>query len=137
MLHEALTGSIIGAFHEVNDTLGHGLLENLYLAALERELAARGHRVVRELSVRVMYKGEQVGCQRLDMVIDDLVIVEAKSSVRIAEIARRQLYNYLRCTCFEVGLLLHFSPTPTFYREICENRLKSPVVASVGSVPSV
>ena len=125
LLHAALTQSVIGAFYEVYNTFKHGLLESLYKAALERELRARGHRVARELSVRVMYKGEEIGMQRLDMVVDDLLIVEAKSTNVLHESATRQLYTYLRATNLEVGLLLHFGPKAQYFRLVYENRLKS------------
>ena len=124
LIEERLTGSVIGGFFEVYNRLGFGHLECLYTAALERELIARGHTVARELAVRVYYKGEEIGCQRLDMVVDDVLVVEVKSTTRLNEIASRQLYNYLRVTNLEVGLLLHFGPDPRFYRIVCENRSK-------------
>lgn len=125
LLHEELTQSVIGAFYEVYNTFKHGLLESIYLAAMERELRARGHRVARELSVRVIYKGEEIGMQRLDMVVDDVLIVEAKSTRVLHESAARQLYTYLRATNLEVGLLLHFGPRARFFRLVYENDLKS------------
>ena len=84
----------------------------------------RGHRVARELSVRVMYKGEEIGMQRLDMVIDDVLVVEAKSTHTLHESASRQLFNYLRATNLEVGLLLHFGPRAQFFRLVCEKNFK-------------
>jgi GxxExxY protein len=137
LLHEELTYSVIGAFFEVYNILGFGYLEQLYLAALERELRSRGHRVARELGVRVMYKGEELGSQRLDMVVDDVLVVEAKSTQDLVKIAPRQLYNYLRATNLEVGLLLHFGPEPVFYRILCENELKPSQEGSGASVSSV
>jgi GxxExxY protein len=137
LLQEELTRSIIRAFFQVYNTLGFGFLEHLYVMALERELLARGHHVSRELAVRVMYKGEELGFQRLDMVADDTVVVEAKSTFALDKVAPRQLYNYLRATNLEVGLLLHFGPQPKFYRVLCENRLKPRTGGSVASVPSV
>lgn len=125
LLHAKLTHSVIGAFYEVYNTFKHGLLESLYLAALERELRVRGHRVARECAVRVMYKGQEIGWQRLDMVVDDVLIVEAKSTNVLHESAARQLYTYLRATNLEVGLLLHFGPKAQFFRLVYENRLKS------------
>ena len=80
LVEKELTGSIIGAFYEVYNTLGFGFLEHLYIKALERELLARGHLVERELRVRVMYKGEVLGTQRIDMVVDRRVVVEVKST---------------------------------------------------------
>lgn len=125
LLHEELTHSVIAAFYEVYNTLGCGFLEHLYLTALERELKTRGHKVSRELSVWVTYKGEELGQQRLDMVVDDVLVVEAKSTHALHPSASRQLYNYLRATNLELGLLLHFGPTPHFYRVICEHAFKT------------
>ena len=137
LLEERLTRSVIGAFYEVYNTLGYGFLEHLYVKALERELLARGHRVNRELSVRVIYKGEELGSQRLDMVVDGLVVVEVKSTSALDKIAPRQLQSYLRATNLEVGLLLHFGPQARFYRSICENDLKQRPTKSVASAASV
>lgn len=137
LIEEALTRSVIGAFYEVYRVLGYGFLEHLYLSALERELLERGHRVARELSVHVVYKGHVLGMQRLDMIVDDLVVVEAKSTLALSDAAPRQLYNYLHATNLEVGMLLHFGPKPIFHRVICENRLKQHGVASVKSASSV
>ena len=116
LLEEALTRSVIGAFFEVYNALGFGFLEHVYVMALERELRARGHEVAREVGVRIMYKGDQLGMQRLDMLVDDRLVVETKSTYELHRAATRQLYNYLRATSLEVGLLLHFGPKPAFYR---------------------
>ena len=53
------------------NALGYGFLEHLYIMALERELLARGHHVAREVGVLVAYKGEELGYQRIDMVVDN------------------------------------------------------------------
>lgn len=115
------TRSIIGAFYEVYNTLGSGFLESLYATAMERELLARGHAVTRELAVRVMYKGEEPGHQRLDMVVDGAVVVEIKSTLALAPVARRQLHAYLHATSLQVGLLLHFGPEPGVVRAYVPN----------------
>ncbi|MHB1863594.1 MAG: GxxExxY protein [Gemmatimonadaceae bacterium] len=116
LLREEVTGSVIGAFFEVYNTLGFGFLEHLYVMAMERELRARGHRVSREVYVPVSYKGDLLGKQRLDMVVDDVVVVETKSTYELHRAATRQVYNYLRATALDVGLVLHFGPTAKFYR---------------------
>jgi GxxExxY protein len=115
---EKLTESIIGAFYEVYNTLGFGFLEHIYVMALERELRARGHHVAREVAVRVTYKGEELANQRLDMIVDGKVVVETKSTIDLGRGARRQVWNYLKATNIEVGLLLHFGPKAEFYREV-------------------
>jgi GxxExxY protein len=118
LIDETLTRSVIGAFFEVYNVLGFGLLEQVYAAALERELRARGHRVAREVAVPVMYKGELIARQRLDMLVDERLVVETKSTERLHPAAVRQLYNYLNATRLEVGLLLHFGPEARFYRVV-------------------
>lgn len=110
LVEEELTYSVIGAAFEVYNTLGYGFLEHVYVKALERELRDRGHAVSREYAAMIFYKGEELTSQRLDMVVDQKLIVEAKATERLAHEAPRQLFNYLRATSFEVGLLLHFGP---------------------------
>jgi GxxExxY protein len=126
LVEERLTHSVIGAFYEVYNTLGFGFLEHLYVMALERELRARGHAVGREVCVSVRYKGEDLGTQRLDMIVDGRLIVETKSTYELHKAAPRQVYNYLRATHLEVGLLLHFGPQPRFYRSFYRNAGLSP-----------
>jgi GxxExxY protein len=121
LLEEHLTRLIIGAFFEVYNTLGFGFLESVYRPALERELTARGHQVARELGIRIFYKEEALGIQRLDMVVDERVVLEIKSTFDLHEAFRRQLFNYLRASNLQVGLLLHFGPSAKFYRLIHRN----------------
>jgi GxxExxY protein len=124
LLHEELSKSIIGAFFESYDALDFGFLEHICVNTLERELVRRGHVVSRELGVQVWVKNEVVGTQRLDMVVDDKIIVEVKSSWAIPPGAMRQITSYLRGTNLEVGLLLHFGEEPTFHRFVFSNRNK-------------
>ncbi len=126
LIEERLTHSVIGTFFEVYNTLGFGFLEHLYVMALERELVAREHRVGREVCVRVVYKGDELGEQRIDMIVDDKLVVETKSTYDLNKAATRQVYNYLKATKLEVGLLLHFGPEPRFYRMICRNTRNNP-----------
>jgi len=126
LIEKQLTHSVIGGFFEVYNTLGYGFLEHLYVRAMERELRARGHRVAREVCVRVMYKGSDLGIQRLDLVVDEKLVVEAKASSDLHKSATRQLFNYLRATNLKVGLLLHFGPEPHFYRIVGPSKRDNP-----------
>jgi GxxExxY protein len=125
LVDERLTHSIIGAFYDVYNALGFGFLEHLYVTALERELLRREHDVAREVSVHVMYKGEELGTQRLDMIVDRKVVIEVKSTFELHRSAERQLYNYLRATNLQLGFLFYFGPKPQFYRVLCRNAHRS------------
>mgnify|MGYP003295737605 CR=1 FL=1 len=116
LIEERLTHSAIGAFFDVYNTLGYGFLEVGYAMALERELIGRGHQVGREVWFPVMYKGRELCKQRVDMVVDERLVIETKSGADLPKTGSRQLYNYLRATNLRVGLLLHFGPEPKFYR---------------------
>src|SRR5690242_16562301 len=89
-----LTRSIIGGFYEVYNELGFGLLESVYSLALDYELRARGHRVTREVWTDVLYKTIPIARQRLDMVVDNAVVIEIKATEQLPAFARRQLLNY-------------------------------------------
>jgi len=120
LIHERLTESVIGAFFEVHNTLGFGFLEQIYADALALELRERGHVVDVEVNVRVRYKGAEIGWQRIDMIVDGILVVEMKSTAELHPSARRQLLNYLAATRLELGLLLHFGPLGRFYRVVAE-----------------
>jgi len=140
LIHHELTQSIIAAFYEVYNTMGFGFLEHIYMAALERELLARGHRVAREVWVTVFYKGEPLRKQRLDMVVDEKVTVEGKSTVELPKHALRQLQNYLFATDFQVGLVLHFGPEPKVHRLVSTRPVRktaAPDVPAESHEPSV
>lgn len=74
--------------------------------------------MAREVSVDIRYKGRHVARQRLDIVVDDRIIIEVKAAEKLSGVASRQLLNYLRATTYPVGLLLHFGPQPRFWRYV-------------------
>jgi GxxExxY protein len=114
-----LTRSIIAAFFAVYNSLGYGFLESVYAAALEKELLKRGFKVSREVAVQVWYDGDPIAWQRLDMVVEGRVVIEIKSTAALAPSATRQLYNYLRASRLQVGLVLHFGQRPHVHRVFC------------------
>lgn len=121
MLEQDITESIIGAFYTVYNELRFGFLESVYATALEELLSERGHVIAREATVPVCFRGKPITTQRLDMLVDNRVVVEIKSTEILHRSAHRQLLNYLRATALEVGLLLHFGPEPRFYRVVQSN----------------
>jgi len=110
MTENELSYEIIGAAMEVHTELGGpGLLEDLYEEALKFELELRGLRVQRQVGFRVMYKGQEL-TKRLviDLVVEDLVIIEAKAVESYHSIFETQLLTYLRQTDKRLGLVINF-----------------------------
>jgi GxxExxY protein len=108
--HEQLTESIIGAAIEVHRELGPGLLESTYEECLCHELHLRGLKFERQLELPVTYKGLKLDCgYRMDIVIEDSVLVELKSIEQILPIHQAQLLTYLRLSGKKVGLLMNFN----------------------------
>jgi GxxExxY protein len=118
LIERGITSDVIGAFFEVYNNLGLGFLEFIYSLALEEELLKKSRTVGREVNVPVLYKGKVLTTQRVDMIVDDKVLIEIKSTPVLPPTARRQTLNYLRVTTLEVALLLHFGPEAKFYRVV-------------------
>ena len=119
--YQDLTKEIINAFYKVYNTLGYGFLEKVYENALVIELRKRGFTVVQQAPITVFYEDEPVGHYFADMIVNDLVILEIKTSEAIAEAHKAQLLNYLRSTNIEVGLVLNFGPKPEISRKIYQS----------------
>jgi GxxExxY protein len=125
LLERETTHHVIGAFYEVYSTLGYGFLEHVYRDALELELIDRGRNVRKEVYVPVWYKRSLISNQRVDLIVDERVVVEIKSSRVLPYDSPAQLRNYLQATTFEVGMLLHFGPKPRFYRIVHTHKPES------------
>lgn len=130
---ERVHSIVAGFFVVYNYFGGGGMCEAAYTGALEVELTLRGHKVAREVFAPVYYKGKLVARQRLDMVVDDLVIVESKATERLPATAGSQLIGYLRATRFQVGVLLHFGSHPKFYRFIDSMKKADPSIDHIRS----
>jgi GxxExxY protein len=107
---DALTGAIIGAAIEVHRCLGPGLLESTYEECLSYELDQRGLHVERQLVLPVHYKGLELSAgYRIDLLVNNQVIVELKSVQKIEPIHEAQLLTYLKLAKNRYGLLLNFN----------------------------
>ena len=105
-----LTGAVIGAAIEVHRVLGPGLLESAYEECLCFELEARGIAYKRQQDLPINYKGNKLDCgYRLDLLIEDKLIVELKSCEHLLPIHEAQLLTYLRLSEKKIGLLINFN----------------------------
>ncbi len=110
MTHNELTYEIRGAIFDVYNELGPGLLESVYEEALVFELQQRGLKVERQLEVPIRYKGQELKTPlRLDLLIENTIIVELKSVEEMKPVFAKQLLTYLRLLDKRVGLLVNFS----------------------------
>ena len=106
----AITHKIIGGAIEVHRALGPGLLESAYEACLAFELAERGLKVEQQKPLPVVYKDVHLDCgYRLDLLVEDAVIVELKAVSELAPIHEAQVLSYLKLSGCKVGLLINFN----------------------------
>jgi GxxExxY protein len=104
----ALTHAVIGAAIEVHRELGPGLLESIYEEALSHELALRGICFERQKQVDVAYKDLVIKGQRLDLLVEGVLVVEIKSVSKLPDVALAQTLSYLRATGLKRALLINF-----------------------------
>jgi len=110
MLENEISSQIIGAAIEVHKHLGPGLLESSYEACLMYELNQRGLQLKSQIPVLVNYKGIKLEAgYRLDILVENLVIIEIKSVEKLEGIHTAQLLTYLRLTNLKLGLLINFN----------------------------
>lgn len=105
-----LTREIIGAAIEVHRAVGPGLLESTYAACLAFELAERGFKVEQQKSLPVVYREVKLEAgYRIDLFVEEAVIIEIKAIERLAPIHEAQLISDLRLAGCQVGLLINFN----------------------------
>jgi GxxExxY protein len=110
MHEDPLTEKVIGCAIEVHRTLGPGLLESTYQKALAHELQLQGIPFRVEVSLPVVYKGVHLDCgYRLDIVVEDKLVLELKSVGELQGIHTAQLLTYLKVSGIETGLLINFN----------------------------
>ena len=109
--HEALTERIIGAAIEVHRRLGPGFLESVYEKALIIELKKRGMAVQDQMEVIITYDGNEVGRHRLDLFVEDTIVVDLKAIKNLEDIHFAVVRSQLRAVDKKHGLLLNFAKT--------------------------
>jgi len=104
-----ISGAVVEAAMKVHSALGPGLLESAYAVCLRHELIKRGLKVASEVPVPVVYDGIRVDAgYKLDLLVEDTVVVELKAIEAIAPIHQAQIISYLKLTGKPIGLLINF-----------------------------
>jgi GxxExxY protein len=105
-----LSNRVIGAALRVHDELGPGMLESAYEACLSYELLDQGLSVERQKSVPVVYRGRRLECgYRIDLLVEDELIVEVKAIERLEKVHSAQLRSHLRFSKRKLGLVINFN----------------------------
>ena len=108
-IHADITGSIVDTAIHLHQDLGPSLLESTYEVLLLDELERRGHTVQAQVVVPLIYRGRLIEkAFRLDLLVDQVVVIEVKSTERSAPVHRMQVLTYLRLMRLQVGLVLNF-----------------------------
>ena len=103
------SGQVVDAAMKVHSALGPGLLESAYEACLSHELRKRRFQVLAQLALPVMYDGVRIELgYKVDLLVDDAVVVELKAVARLLPIHEAQLLSYLKLREYRVGLLINF-----------------------------
>ena len=107
---DKITQAIIGAAIQVHQTLGPGLLESAYEACLAFELVELGYKIEKEKPLPLVYKTMELDCAyRLDLLVEDKVIVEVKAVDQLMPIHQAQALSYLKLSGCKIGLLINFN----------------------------
>ena len=110
MTENEIAAVILDAAFKIHRTLGPGLLESVYQATLDFELQRRGLSVFQQVGLPVYYEDIKLELGfRVDLIVDDKVIIEIKSVEALAPVHRKQLLTYLRLMNLRLGLLLNFN----------------------------
>lgn len=123
--HKSITEKILRAYYNVYNSLGFGFLEKVYEKALLIELEDLGLEVEPQKQINVYYKNKLVGNYFADIIVEEKVILELKATEFLLSSHLSQLYNYLKSTEIEVGLILNFGEKPEFKRIVFSNDKKT------------
>lgn len=105
-----ITGQIVDAAMKVHTALGPGMLESVYEKCLKHELTKRGMRVDTQVWLPVIYDGVEIeGAYKMDLLVEDSVIVELKVAEHLLDVHKAQLLSYLKLSHKQVGLLINFN----------------------------
>ena len=120
--HSKLTGKIIGCAMKVHRVIGPGFPEIIYKRCLCIELKKAGLNFETEVERDVICEGVKVGSRRLDLIVEELVIVELKAVTEVEPLFYNQIINYLKIFKIEIGLLLNFGNISLQYRRFANSR---------------
>lgn len=124
LVYESESSRIRDACYEVHKTLGPGFLEKVYENALTHELDAAGLGYERQKSLRVLYKGVEVGSFIADIVVEDRIVLELKAVNALMDAHKSQLRNYLMGTDLKLGILVNFGSEKMEFKRVVNTKIR-------------
>lgn len=118
LIHEELTGRIIACAIEVHKALGPGFLESIYEAALVVELGRAGLKLEQQKTLPIRYRNILVGEHRLDLLVEDTIVVELKAISALEDVHFAIVRSYLKAAGLEHALLLNFATMPLAVKRV-------------------
>jgi GxxExxY protein len=118
IVYPDLSYKIMGAIFEVHKKLGPGFLESIYEKALIEELSSRGIKVETQKTIDLTYRDKKIGVHRLDLIVEDKVVVELKTVERFSIHHKAQLTSYLKASGYKLGIPVNFSKSKVEYRRV-------------------
>jgi len=118
IIFKELSFEILSAVFTVHNELGPGYSEGIYESALAKEFEDRGIKYERQKLIAVYYKNEKVGEYRLDMVVEEKIILELKAVSELNKLFAAQLLSYLKATNLKLGILINFGTIKVEYQRI-------------------
>ncbi|MDD5131384.1 MAG: GxxExxY protein [bacterium] len=118
LIYPELSYQIMGAIFEVHKQMGPGFIEAVYQKALIEELSSRSIHAETEKSIQLTYKGKKIGTHKLDLVIEDKIVIELKAVERFCAHHQAQLLSYLKASNYKLGILVNFSRKQVEYDRV-------------------
>ena len=123
MLHEEITGKIIGCSMKIHSEIGPGFMESVYCRCLQIEFKLENIYFENEKEFPIYYRNEKVGARRVDFFINNLVLLEIKAVTNLEDVHLAQALNYLEAFKMEIGLLINFGSKSLQFKRLYNNHL--------------
>lgn len=124
-LHSEITGKILQSFFQVYNNIGFGFDKSIYIQSLQIELKRLGVKYEINKSEEIYYQAQDVGNFIADIIVEGIILIKVSGKEEISIIEEQVLYNHLKVSILEVGLLLNFGLTPQHKRKVYTNDRKS------------
>lgn len=118
IVYPELSYEIMGVIFEVHKELGPGFVESVYEKALIEELKNKGLQVETQKPIEIVYKEKKIGIHKVDLVVEDKIIIELKTVERFSIHHRAQLTSYLKASGYKLGILVNFSKKQVEYQRV-------------------